>query len=635
MNTSGITKDKIEYLIKEIGAYYDINLSDILSSNSMSHNITTHEIGIKLFDAYNLYMTNKIELSYIILGKLLVLDNNVRYDIKDFEKIQKISKYLLFASSEYKIFCDWYDNYKEIWNCYVDENPLRVESDEANKYEPTYLYDLDKNLFGKYGILKEYVYKKGVEKLNLTTYQINNTFVYTNDLSLYINSLTPKKDEITYFSMIFNIQEILEISYFVIIVQYKDYIWVFDDSTTFANPESAVNMSARNFRFRESSWEKFPISYDNIVNKLIALRENKLAKSDKNFELYTENIAETWSTEDKDNFRFMIDLLFPRLYDVSNEAMFLFDHINYNQKAIGTNKSEDINDKFSKVNYDECMRHFNDILVDKKPVNKNKSIVKLNSSNICVSDTTTNALMTANEFAKITAWHINTEKKKKIEDALNDINEESDIKDLRKIILKNKDEIYKRCITTKKIIIADEETPGSLFFESKSLHVIVINPVVDYETLCFSDINLKNDKLYKGYVLKSTCSKCDVRKNNDKENTIKIHHFAQLMYYLGIDDRTKLPKSFMNFKSDQFIPYAGNTILDNVNPIFKIRNDFNYKHRNGFNLKLGLCRICERRFERNNSSIFCAVINKQGKLLREYTEEEYNKEIKSQKRIII
>lgn len=95
---------------------------------------------------------------------------------------------------------------------------------------------------------------------------------------------------------------------------------------------------------------------------------------------------------------------------------------------------------------------------------------------------------------------------------------------------------------------------------------------------------------------KAICGVCNVHKLDTKPKLIfDIKHYRQLMLLLGITDRMQLPPYFRNYKSHQFLPYRGNSILDNVHPYALLNDPCSEKHPNGMTLQVFLCKTCLNR----------------------------------------
>ena len=99
-----------------------------------------------------------------------------------------------------------------------------------------------------------------------------------------------------------------------------------------------------------------------------------------------------------------------------------------------------------------------------------------------------------------------------------------------------------------------------------------------------------------GTTPKAVCGVCNVHKLDTKPKLIfDVKHYRQLMLLLGITDRMQLPAYFRNYMSHQFLPYKGNSILNNVHPYALLNDPCSEKHPNGMTVQVFLCKTCLNR----------------------------------------
>lgn len=85
------------------------------------------------------------------------------------------------------------------------------------------------------------------------------------------------------------------------------------------------------------------------------------------------------------------------------------------------------------------------------------------------------------------------------------------------------------------------------------------------------------------------CVECDCEKPTRLQ--LKIFTYKELCGILRVK-REELPYTFQNYTSDFYVPYVGNTILDNVNPEYLILDPRSKEHRNYYSIGIPLNKRC-------------------------------------------
>ena len=98
---------------------------------------------------------------------------------------------------------------------------------------------------------------------------------------------------------------------------------------------------------------------------------------------------------------------------------------------------------------------------------------------------------------------------------------------------------------------------------------------------------------------KAICEVCNSHKLDTKPKIMfHVAHYLQLMKLLGITDRMALPLYFRNFKSHEFLPYYGNSILSNVHPYAQLKDPCSERFVNGFKVNVYLCKTCLKKLQK-------------------------------------
>ena len=133
--------------------------------------------------------------------------------------------------------------------------------------------------------------------------------------------------------------------------------------------------------------------------------------------------------------------------------------------------------------------------------------------------------------------------------------------------------------------------------------------------------------LYNGTLNNSECYHCGEHRSSVFLH-FAAHHFAELLLMTGIHDRRELPRLFWNYKTFQFIPYYGNSILDNVNPEFLVKDPLSEHYPNQYTMSIHYDKLCHKKllkkYRKYEETVY--VIFKNGEVLDVCEYNTYNKQ---------
>ena len=74
--------------------------------------------------------------------------------------------------------------------------------------------------------------------------------------------------------------------------------------------------------------------------------------------------------------------------------------------------------------------------------------------------------------------------------------------------------------------------------------------------------------------------------------------------------REELPFYFCNYEAHVFYTYFGNSLLDNVNPLYRLKDEMSRIYPNGVELTINLCKRCRTQLDKKAMDKAVLVINK-------------------------
>ena len=106
------------------------------------------------------------------------------------------------------------------------------------------------------------------------------------------------------------------------------------------------------------------------------------------------------------------------------------------------------------------------------------------------------------------------------------------------------------------------------------------------------------------------CIRCDkhpLKKNHT--SVLNIHHYSFLAWLAGVK-REELPYWFINYESYLYDNYVGNHLLNNVNPILRLKDGLSRRDPNGITVYIRVCQRCRTAMDKKAMEKGVLVINK-------------------------
>ncbi len=104
------------------------------------------------------------------------------------------------------------------------------------------------------------------------------------------------------------------------------------------------------------------------------------------------------------------------------------------------------------------------------------------------------------------------------------------------------------------------------------------------------------------------CQCCEAQPKAMVLKRVKIHQYTDLMFLLNINDRKELPLYFRNYKHNSFIPYKGNSILENTHPYALLVDPCSKDFPNGIIIDILMCKRCYTKFSKKYSQGVDAIV---------------------------
>lgn len=461
--------------------------------------------------------------------------------------------------------------------------------------------------------LKKYILKKGESYIpeNLEKFQISNELFISDNINYFLENFNKEyNDDIVRITTFFKIEKVVDYSYFMFIVNYKDHVIAYSDLLLFDNPKIVV--SSRNPRRKvERKQDDSGLPYV-IIDHIEKIRENNtsIATLDNKAELYKKS----WKQYSQYSRVFTLLLAQRITADLSKkEGVKLVSSESFiERKLIGNNVIDvDMFNDTTFENFDEPnIKRAKEILNNIEDYESNDtSLVKINYDIVKESKFYDETFLAPESYHESHAkWHATNKQvdmyKDKVgkrlymmgsHDFKNEKRYKTGLKELSDMFkAKGTEHFLKKIAIAKKTI--KMEVDDEIFFgfsndTSKKEYSNI--RIIDERDLREGHFYIGNIHLgakygWSSYDADDSCPILPKYKGSSSFMII-IQHYKDLMYLLDCE-QNELPHYFRIFKHNKFLPYTGNSILNNVHPLNSLKDPASDQFSNGLNIRVNVSR---------------------------------------------
>lgn len=595
----------------------------------------------ELFNVYKEISACNNDIAYI-KGMTLLKQILEAFRIQSFkpEDLQECGNVFLKSShfiSEYNL---WYEQDKQEFIKELFSIPL-IREDEKIKDNASKITRLTKakcqEIVTNSRFINIYQYRKGTSLKN-KEFEISNTFLIASDITNVLNSIKPKDDDKIHYYLVCKIEEQIDYTYFIIVIQYKDSVWLATDSLEFDNPRMKNTTHSVAHR-RKDHWDNVYMPYS-VIDDIERWRKESGTLIDPTSnveERYIKELSSYLDFQYKCCLWFLISAITDKLIDEQSSLIQIGFANEYAQKLLEATEHE-FDTTFSQCNYEACQKYQDDFIYPNET-----SIVHATKTDLIRKYIDKNWLSSPENFTNLVAWSEKEELRSQKQQILSDYYNSHD--ECGKMISFRDPEHLKELIA--KNITRLEE----FLFSGNKVFIHIVDEIFNYHFGADRDsafipqitTHLSKDSnywpvfsLYKGKFSNSMCYHCG-KHHTSITLRFDAHHYAELLLMTGLTDRKELPRLFWNYKAFQFIPYCGNSILDNVNPEFLVKDPLSDRYANHFAMSIHYYKICHRKllekYRKYDETVY--VIDKTGKILDICDYKTYILQFKSIKNISI
>lgn len=621
----------LKELFSDMAKLMGFDFSEEALAENKSHNFFTYGTKKTMFKALNYINTGSYGFAVTLLNET-VKDLLVNYKILDYQHVSTKERYddllkslsiMNNVATRYKL---WLDNeYNEYLQSYASEKKTIFKEGDitTDNIPPEVFINLD-NLFLEHeNLIKIFKHRIGTQPIgeDFLQYRLHENIIISDSLHEWLEFSKQSDEDVTTIIPFLKIEKIVDYSYFLFLVKYKDHTFIVSDYNDFGNPRNKE--SSRNpRRKRESVYSNIDLPYG-LIDDIEKLRaSNKLPKNPKlNLELYYYPIVDLAAY----NKMYMLELLSTILKNIKAEYSALgiigTAQAHVDQKLLTSSKIEtEVKEgdfEYWEEQHNKRLQEILDMIEYKDRTST--ALVKTDLSVVTSSEYfDKDFLCTPDSFDNLVKWN-GMEKKKdeiknKIKETFGDaysFGGSTVERDLRYEALKNLGVLFETNMERVygKIFIAPEvNLERSGFADWSTKPKSRIGELVIFKNKLhtgMSNINLFNGEIWS--YSKTICNCCN-KHHASVTVSIEIKTYLDIIFLLGLKDKYELPQYFRAFRTHSYLPYDGNSILDNTNPLAQLRDPCSRGYTNGLEINILLCKTCYKKLNKQYNAYSYPVV---------------------------
>lgn len=454
----------------------------------------------------------------------------------------------------------------------------------------------------------------------VSSVNIGENFILANNVGDFIiRGKNGKPDELNIYISL-NIDDILDFSYFLIVLNNGEDWWFLTDEPDFANPEAKLLIAGRGAtKYRERDYDKTIFPYI-FLDRIEEWRKNdtRIDKGDKmKREMYTVPLTD-WPVICRVMLNLLIEQVVNKLTEDNNPLPVMkFGYEYTSQLLIGNKgiKPDEWKDKYDFFDYAEnnqnARKRTENLILKNED---EKYLVPLSTTDLANKLSVWNgSLMTEEKYRQLEAWAICDSEYQRRKKLLSNAEE-------------NRTEDEERMAN---MLDSNFRDRIESIFAAKQMYVFIYEPDIIYkgEHCCFNTnrgvilahFHISAQKNFSipsvnktiGGETGMTCRKCNRHPlKRDHTSMLSIHHYSLLAWLAGVK-REDLPQWFINYESHLYDCYSGNHLLNNINPVLQLKDSLSERKPNGITIPVRVCKRCRNAMNKRAMDKGVLVINKE------------------------
>lgn len=575
------------------------NLKELTEQSSFKGTLGTYINAKDLFAINNNIQSGEYGIAY---EKEVTFLKNFLSEIRlshNFDRLigecKELGSILLEAHTIFKDYMIWAAEEKKYFREYLFNNELLKEEEKTddflNKFSYEWVDAAKKSVQSK--LLQLYNFGNASNTTlsigHTTPYSISDALCISDDINLCIGTNKGQEEDICYARLALKIDRELAFSHFIITIQYKDRIWLVTDKPVMPNPRFRKN-SRNPYRWREEAFENIQLPYGLLDDIAEWRKESKAIAKENSSEVYIKSIRDFLPPASKILIKLIIEELIYNVIPMKQHNLKKIGFAGETIKLLGVgNEQVADNDYFSQINREANEERLNSIIYP-----TSTELIKIDPTKAVAQYVEAGELCTEDEVRKIALWSQKEEmrrhKQKLLNDAYTRERMRADKEELNKVLFDNIENLYEVIFSADMVFMCIEDEKAKCFGAPAGLTTLQIFDASLFKSR-YSQQYLTNYHInkFRDMCHVANCIVCDCE--NPVNLQLKVFTYKELCGILRIK-REQLPFTFQNYISDHYMPYYGNTILDNVNPEYMIYDPRSREHRYYYSIGIPLNKRC-------------------------------------------
>ena len=590
---------KVSSILQFLERITGCKLEDLNDQSSFKGTLGTYINAKDLFTINNYIQNGEYNIAFekeITFLKNLISEIRFSKGLEGLIKDCKEIGYILLETHEIlKDYQEWASIEKKHFREYLFNNEFLKEEEKTedflNKFSYEWVDAAKKSVQSK--LLQLYNFGKASDATlsigHTVPYSISDALCISDDINLCIGANKGQKEDMCYARLALKIDRELAFSHFIITIQYKDRIWLVTDKPTMPNPQFREN--TRNpYRWREEAYDNIQLPYGLLDQIEEWRKELKAVAKENSSEIYIKSMRDFLPPASKILIKLIIEEL---IYNVIPMKQFDLKRIGLagdNVKLLGTGKTlENANDIFVKINQEANEERINSIIYP-----TSTELIKIDPTKAVAQYIEAGELCTVDEIRNLAIWsqkeELRRQKQKLLNEAYTRERMRTDEEKLNKVLFDNIENLYEVIFSADMVFMCIEDETARSFGSSTGEAIIQIFDASLFKS-SYSKQYLTNYHInkFRDEWHVANCVMCDCE--NPVNLQLKIYTYKELCGILKVK-REQLPYTFQNYTANLYVPYYGNTILDNVNPEYKVLDPRSRELQHYYSIGIPLNKRC-------------------------------------------
>lgn len=586
-------------LFTQLSDIYGFCPEELEEQTSKKMNLLNYMMSREMIAIYNIFGESKDMLALVRMNEMVEKQSDqwgVRYKKLTDETVAEAISLLIMFNEVKKTYDHFINKEYPVILAQFDTPTLYDEGElfKTGIYVENFLWleEAKQKMF-----FKPYGYRNSTEEIeqDLFNYTLSSAIVVTDSLNDLLSNL--KYVETTKISTFFVLDRPEVYSYFVFVVQYKNYVWLVNDAPDHDNPQTKSN-SRNPGRKVGDKFDTLALPYRIMGDVKTWRTEGGVAKQGTK-EMYVKSIKDYFHTIEKFYLQNIITTFLEQIYrEKPTKLLVTVNDFLANNLLIGeASLTLDVVEDSEFLGWDAPHRERFDEIVSGYPIEQ--GLIRTDAKQF--STDIANWMETPERFAMLSKWSAYNKQREFIETSMDKVYDEE------------KGDVWQRMLThTKgkeraiqvlnKLTLADE----ILFDMSKVPGSGKTEP--DYFDLLkkFERTHTFTSFGFSGYYTDATCQICDTRKQS-MELGFRLPHYQAWMWLFDLTDRADVPDLMRSYSINN--PAEYNHMLSNVHPLAQVKDNLSYEKRYGLTMNLYCCKTCYNKARKTNNPRPSIIIN--------------------------